>query len=228
MSEMTRKQIYDKVNDEYAPIAGITFPNPADPATWNLSFKDEATSEQRAAATSYILGGTITLIADPEEPYLDRSAEIDSIQEDMAEIAALISTKLTTPTGTEDQVLDGTGNPKGLSVSYPSRTLDTVYKPSATRWTLFIYSVSLEVNALVGTASEGKVTPQYADDNGMNTNLVTLPHDSKGFPSGLAVTSKTTLRLIGLCPPNKFMRLVKENVAGTPTFGAVVAQEIQF
>lgn len=54
-----------------APIHGIRFPDEADPATWAIDFKDEATTSQRTAAQSYIDTVDLAAVQDKADALMD-------------------------------------------------------------------------------------------------------------------------------------------------------------
>ncbi len=80
----------------------------------------------------------------------------------------------------------------------------------------------------MGLWARASLTFQYADDAAMTQNVVTLPGDDFGLPFGLVTGAFGTLKVTGNIPANKYARISAASVFGSPTIGALGAQETQW
>lgn len=112
------------------------------------------------------------------------------------------------------------------SFATPTRTAGTAFQISTSRDASVVYSIPITSNATLVAGSQSSASLQYADNSAMTTNLVTLPGDAFGVASGLLVSGIGSLKLLGLIPAGKWVKITTSNLAGTPTLGAIVAQEV--
>lgn len=108
----------------------------------------------------------------------------------------------------------------------PSRIIGTAFQISTTQRAEVVYSIPVTSNATLLVGSQVSATFQYADNSAMTTNPVTLPGDAFGVASGLLVSGIGSLKLVGTIPIGKWVKITSTNLAGTPTLGAVSAQEV--
>lgn len=152
------------------------------------------------------------------------------VMADITDLAAAMALKLDKPSGTANQYLNGLGAVQSRAVATPARTIGTAWQPHATRDTLVIASIPVQCNAVLLVGARVSALFRYADtapSNVLTTNIVTLPGDDFGLPSGLVTGVYGTLKLIGVVPAGKFTMINLTNVAGSPTVGALAVQEIQ-
>lgn len=128
---------------------------------------------------------------------------------------------------------DGSGNLTSVTVSStaksfanPTRTSGTAFQISTTRDAQVSYSAAISSAATLVVGSAAIMTLQYADNSGMSTNVVTLPPDAFGVPTGLVSSVNSTLKTGGIIPAGKYVRVTVTSTLGTPTIGAISAQEV--
>jgi len=103
-----------------------------------------------------------------------------------------------------------------ITPSTPSRVLGTAFQPSATKYTLVIYSIRTQVtNPLL--AGSSTATVQLMSDT--NTTPTTergrvAAESSVGVAVAIAITTANTAQLSYLVPPGHYVRLVS-TVTGT-------------
>lgn len=191
-------------------------------ATANLSdstyprYADYKTAAVSSQAVTMCNGIVASVNADDSASYFTTfSLEyVDSTTQDS--INASISTALSAFIPT----------PVAKSFATPTRTAGTAFQISTTRDASVVYSIPITSNATLVAGSQSSATLQYADNSAMTTNLVTLPGDAFGVASGLLVSGIGSLKLLGLIPAGKWVKITMSNLAGTPTLGAIVAQEV--
>lgn len=127
---------------------------------------------------------------------------------------------------TNSGAIDFIKNKPVLSFNKPSRSVNTVFRPSETRDCFVAYAINVTTVAALLAGARARLTLQYADNSDMTTNLVSVMAVEGGTGSGLVVTSYHTLLVAGIIPSGKYVRLVTENVQGSPTYGAVQTQEV--
>lgn len=140
-------------------------------------------------------------------------------------LASALAGKLSIPTGTVNQYLNGLGALQSRAFATPARSLTTAFQISTTRDAEVIYSLLVTSAATLVLGSRGRLTLTYADNAAMTLNPVTLPTDEFGVGSGLLVTIYGTLKVTGQIPAGKWVMLTTTNVLGTPTYGGLSAQE---
>lgn len=129
-------------------------------------------------------------------------------------------------TQTNSGAVDFIKNKPVLSFNKPSRSVNTAFRPSETRDCFVAYAVNVTTVAALLSGARARLTLQYADNSAMTTNLVNVMVVEGGTGSGLVVTSYHTLLVAGIIPSGKYVRLVTENVQGSPTYGIVQTQEV--
>lgn len=122
--------------------------------------------------------------------------------------------------------LDFIKNKPVKTYNYPSRSINSAFQISADKDVYVSYTIPITTVAALLAGSRARVTLQYADNSGMSTNVVTVATCDAGVGSGLVVTGYDYLQVSGIIPAGKYVRLVTQNVLGTPTYGTVVAQEV--
>lgn len=127
---------------------------------------------------------------------------------------------------TNTSALDFIKNKPVKSFSNPSRSLNTTFQISTTRDTAVSYTIPVTAVAALLVGARGRVTLSYSDDAAQMVNFRTVAVSEYGIGSGLVVTGYGVLELSGVIPAGKYVRLTSVNVLGTPTFGAVVSQEV--
>lgn len=137
---------------------------------------------------------------------------IDQVQSDWAQ----------TDTGEVDFIK----NKPMSSFANPSRSVNSVFRPNEDKDCFVAYALNVTTTAALLAGARARLTLQYADNSGMNTNLINVMVVEGGTGSGIAVTSYHTLLVVGMIPAGKYVRLVTENVQGTPTYGTIQAHEV--
>jgi len=119
-------------------------------------------------------------------------------------------------------------NPRSFSNS--SRSLNTVFQPSATRDAQVSYSVDISTSVSLSGGAVGTVFLEYADDSGFATNVVEVGRTVNGNTGtlvvGLTLNQTSTAQVNGMIPAGKYARIRTANTTGTPTFTFRSAQEV--
>lgn len=112
------------------------------------------------------------------------------------------------------------------SFTYPARSLNTAFQVSATRDAYVNYTVDVTVTSLLLAGQSGRVYLEYADNAAMTTNLVIVNEAANSTGGVLNVTNLGPGNVNGWIPAGKYARVRTANVAGTPTFTLVRAEEV--
>jgi hypothetical protein len=116
------------------------------------------------------------------------------------------------------------------SQSSSSRTLNTIFQVSATRWSIVRYSVDISTTVSLTGSQVGQVILEMATNSAFTTGVQTLQEFSNGNSGtlvvGLVLTQLNTACLSGDVPPGNYVRLRTVNVTGTPTFTYQIGQEV--
>lgn len=120
--------------------------------------------------------------------------------------------------------------PAARSQSSSSRTLNTIFQVSATRWSLVRYSVDISTTVSLAGSQIGSVILEMATNAAFTTGVQTLQQFSNGNSGtlvvGLVLTQLNTACLSGDIPPGNYVRVRTVNVTGTPTFTYQAGQEV--
>lgn len=116
-----------------------------------------------------------------------------------------------------------------ITVSAPSRSLNSTFSPSSTKGTLGLYFIDINCTASLAGGQKGRVEfrtdgsspPTTVRGSIVNGNTVALA-------IALTVTNDQRLLLVGWCKPGENVNLTTVNVTGTPTFNLANSFEIQF
>jgi hypothetical protein len=119
--------------------------------------------------------------------------------------------------------------PAARSQSSASRSLNTAFQVSSTRWSTVRYSVDISTTVSLSGSATGTVILETATNSGFTTGVQTLQQFSNGNSGtlvvGLVLTQLNTACLSGDVPPGNYVRLRTVNVTGTPTYTYQVGQE---
>lgn len=114
--------------------------------------------------------------------------------------------------------------------SSATRTLNTIFQVSATRWSTVRYSVDISTTVSLSGSQVGSVILEMATNVGFTTGVQTIQSFSNGNSGtlviGLVLTQLNTSCLSGDIPPGNYVRLRTVNITGTPTFTYQVGQEV--
>jgi hypothetical protein len=116
------------------------------------------------------------------------------------------------------------------SQSAATRSLNTIFQVSATRWTTVRYSVDISTTVSLTGSQVGTVVLEMATNSAFTTGVQTLQQFSNGNSGtlvvGLVLTQLNTACLSGDIPPGNYVRLRTVNTTGTPTFTYQAGQEV--
>lgn len=116
-----------------------------------------------------------------------------------------------------------------MDVSYPTRTLNTMYFPSGNRDTYVNYSIDIACTLSLSGGQAGTVFLEIADDDTFSTNIQEVSRTVNGntgtLSLGLAITQNCTAQLSGMIPAAKYAKIRTANTTGTPTFTYRSGQE---
>lgn len=120
--------------------------------------------------------------------------------------------------------------PAAISQSSVSRSLNTIFQVSATRWSTVRYSVDISSTVSLSGGQVGRVILEMATNSGFTTGVQELQSFGNGNSGtlviGLVLTQLNTACLSGNIPPGNYVRLRTVNVTGTPTFTYQSGQEV--
>lgn len=120
--------------------------------------------------------------------------------------------------------------PAAMSQASASRTLNTIFQVSATRWTQVRYSVDISTTVSLTGSQVGRVVLEMATNAAFTTGVQELQSFGNGNSGtlvvGLVLTQLCTACLSGQVPPGNYVRLRTVNTTGTPTFTYVSGQEV--
>lgn len=166
---------------------------------------------------SYITASALT-------PYLT----IANAASTYATLTALAN-KLTTPTGTGTQYLDGTGAPKNFAApgswtfQYPSHALAACFQISTTQDTNVTYSV--DINAGLLTLGGGTATLTTYTNSGCSTGAQVI---ANGAVSSVALSGTSSIPLTGWVPAGKWAKVAGTGTGGgTATIDAVQSEALK-
>lgn len=129
-------------------------------------------------------------------------------------------------TDAQGRVTAGT-NP---SDTYPSRTLNSCFQPSATRSTFVNYSIDINTTSTLASGQTGTVYLETFTDSGCTTGTQEVSRFVNGSTVSLAVaitlTQNVTGTITGYIPAGKYVKLRTQNNTGTPTFTYRSGQEV--
>ncbi|QJP10446.1 hypothetical protein [Pseudomonas multiresinivorans] len=123
------------------------------------------------------------------------------------------------------RVVSGTS----MSQSGVSRSLNTAFQVSATRWALVSYSVQLTVTASIAGGQNGDVFLEIASDIGFTANVQQIAVAGLGQTYTLAVAIQGVQPqsgcVMGTVPPGYYVRLRTVSNTGSPSFSYRLGQE---
>lgn len=118
------------------------------------------------------------------------------------------------------------------SFSYPTRSLNTCFQPSATRDAYVTYNVDIGTSLSLSGGTAGLVTLNTYTNSGCSTGTQEVSHfvnsNTGALTIGLALNQSATAVLKGIIPSGNWAKLVTSNVVGTPNFVTPTAQEVLF
>lgn len=116
------------------------------------------------------------------------------------------------------------------SQSAATRSLNTIFQVSASRWALVRYSIDISTTVSLSGSQIGSVILEMATNAAFTTGVQTLQSFSNGNSGtlviGLVLTQLNTACLSGDVPAGNYVRLRTVNITGVPTFTYQVGQEI--
>lgn len=119
--------------------------------------------------------------------------------------------------------------PQPLSISYPSRSLNTAYQLSMTRNALVAITVDISATLTLSGGQTGTVILEIANDSGFTSGVQTVQSAVNGntgaLTIGLSLTQTASATLTGIVPLNKYYRIRTVITTGTPAFTMRTAQE---
>lgn len=148
-----------------------------------------------------------------------------------------------TITGTANQIIvtngDGiSGNPtisldpsviSNRNQSAATRTLNTIFQVSATRWATVRYSIDISTTVSLSGAQVGTVILEMATNSNFTTGVQSIQEFSNGNTGslviGLVLTQLNTACLNADIPAGNYVRIRTVNVTGNPTFTFKCGQE---
>jgi hypothetical protein len=117
------------------------------------------------------------------------------------------------------------------AVSYPTRSLNTIFQPSASRDTLVNYSVDVSTSATLAGGQTGtvflEISPSSTFASGVQEVARFVNGNSVSLAIAITVTQNVTGTLSGYVPSGFYVRLRTANTTGTPTFAYRSGQEVQ-
>lgn len=120
--------------------------------------------------------------------------------------------------------------PSALSQSSATRSLNSIFQVSSTRWSSVRYSVDVSTTVSLTGSQIGTVILEMATNSAFTTGVQTIQQFSNGNSGtlviGLVLTQLNTACLCGDIPPGNYVRLRTVNITGTPTFTYQVGQEV--
>jgi hypothetical protein len=213
----TNAQVWSRVtyNDQLqAAIAAIP------QADWNQS---------NTSASNYIKNKPTIPPAQIQSDWAQsNSAIVDFIKNKPTIPAAQIQSDWTqTNTSSLDYIKN---KPAAMSQSAASRTLNTIFQPSATRWTNVRYSIDISTTVSLTGGAVGRVVLEMATNAGFTTGVQELQSFGNGNTGtlvvGLVLTQLTTACLSGQVPPGNYVRIRTVNVTGSPSYTYISGQEV--
>jgi hypothetical protein len=116
------------------------------------------------------------------------------------------------------------------SQSSASRSLNSAFQVSSTRWSTVRYSVDISTTVSLTGGAVGRVILETATNSGFTTGVQELQSFGNGNTGtlvvGLVLTQSATACLSGDVPPGNYVRLRTVNITGTPTFNYISGQEV--
>lgn len=126
--------------------------------------------------------------------------------------------------------LINTPNVNNPSFTNPVRSLNSAFQVSSTQNCLISYSIDISCTLSLTGGQTGTLYLRYADDSGHTTNVKEVCRfvnaNTGSLTIGLNITQAETGTLSGMIPAGKYVKLVTENTAGSPTFTYRSAQEV--
>lgn len=108
----------------------------------------------------------------------------------------------------------------------PSRTLNSAFQISTERDVQVAYSVNILCASSALAGQKGRATLKYADDSGITTNVVSVCEIENSTGPLLGLSNGNTQVLAGRIPAGKYVKIVPDQVTGTPTITFVRSQEV--
>ena len=120
--------------------------------------------------------------------------------------------------------------PSAKSQSAATRSLNTAYQVSATRWSTVRYSVDISTTVSLTGGAVGRVVLETATNAAFTTGVQELQSLGNGNTGtlvvGLVLTQLATACVSGDVPPGNYVRIRTVNTTGTPTFTYISGQEV--
>ena len=120
--------------------------------------------------------------------------------------------------------------PPSRTFSYPTRSLNTCFRPSASLDAAVEYSVDIATSLSLTTGAQGTVYLRTYTDSSCSANTQEIVRFTNGqtgtLTIGLALNQTVTARLSGIVPAGRYAQLVTSTDVGTPTFTARPGQEV--
>lgn len=120
--------------------------------------------------------------------------------------------------------------PAVVTQSSASRSLNTAFQVSATRWSTVRYSIDISTTVSLSGSQVGTLVLEMATNSAFTTGVQTIQSFSNGNSGtlviGLVLTQLSTACVSGDIPPGNYVRLRTVNVTGTPTFTYQAGQEV--
>lgn len=111
-----------------------------------------------------------------------------------------------------------------------TRTLGSIFQPSATRDVLALYSVQITTTSTVSAGQAGDVVLEIASNSAFNANVQTVGIASNSQVYSVAVAIQgvqvVTGQVSGMIPAGYYARLRTVSTSGAPTFAYRAGQEI--
>lgn len=119
---------------------------------------------------------------------------------------------------------------QSASFTNPSRSLNSAFQISTTRNAMAFYSVSIPTNLSLTGGENGAVVLEYADDNGISSNVITVGTVRNGntgtLTIGLNTLASMGCQVSGMIPAGKYVRLRPVDTTGSPIQAFVNSQEV--
>jgi hypothetical protein len=120
-------------------------------------------------------------------------------------------------------------NANTRSATYPTRSLNTAFQPSATTDCLVTYSVDISCSMTLTSGQNGTVTLQICPTSGFSSGVQEICRFVNGntgtLTIGLSLVQDVTGVVSGFVPAGYYVRLATTNNTGTPTFAFRSGQE---
>lgn len=120
--------------------------------------------------------------------------------------------------------------PAAMSQSSASRSLNSIFQVSPSRWSNVRYSVDISTTVSLSGGAVGRVVLEMATNSAFTTGVQELQSFGNGNTGtlviGLVLTQLGTACLSGQVPPGNYVRLRTVNTTGTPSFSYISGQEV--